>query len=454
MAVDQLKSLIEGKFVDVLRAVAAEMAMEELHEKRADFVQRVQANVRADLEKNGLELETVSLTGLDQTDPKFFRVDNAFDAEGLTELTKITESKKKQRNDIERENAIQIQRRDLEAEQQSLQLQRESEYARLEQQREVAMRRAEQEADIAREQAERAREAQLAKIQAEQAVEEAKIAREKDIEAREIEKRSALEQATIEARRKLELAEQDKAIALASKSEQESAAQAKAATAEAESVRAAQQVLTVQQTAEAERIKQIALIRALEEAEKQAVTLQVAAEAEKMAAEDKAEAVRIGARAEAEKATIAATADAEAQKIKAAATAETYRVEAEGQRALNEASNTLSAQQVEMQLKQELYKVLPEVIRESVKPMEKIDGIKILQVDGLHANGAAHPDGSGQPQGVDAITQAALRYRSQAPLIDALLKEVGLEQGGGLSHLVKSSGNGPDTKAPLGKSQQ
>ena len=32
MSPDELKDLVEGKFVDALRAVAAEMAMEELHE--------------------------------------------------------------------------------------------------------------------------------------------------------------------------------------------------------------------------------------------------------------------------------------------------------------------------------------------------------------------------------------------------------------------------------------
>ena len=66
MSPDELKDLVEGKFVDALRAVAAEMAMEELHEKRVDFVQKVQQVVSEDLFKNGLELETVSLTGLDK----------------------------------------------------------------------------------------------------------------------------------------------------------------------------------------------------------------------------------------------------------------------------------------------------------------------------------------------------------------------------------------------------
>jgi uncharacterized membrane protein YqiK len=41
MQPDQLRELIEGKFVDALRTVAAEMTMEELHEKRGEYVRRV-----------------------------------------------------------------------------------------------------------------------------------------------------------------------------------------------------------------------------------------------------------------------------------------------------------------------------------------------------------------------------------------------------------------------------
>ena len=50
---ESLKELVEGKFVDALRAVAAEMAMEELHEQRVEFVQKVQHAVSEDLLKNG-----------------------------------------------------------------------------------------------------------------------------------------------------------------------------------------------------------------------------------------------------------------------------------------------------------------------------------------------------------------------------------------------------------------
>src|SRR5215470_6295792 len=38
MQPDELKELLEGKFVDALRTAAAEMTMEALHEKRAEYV--------------------------------------------------------------------------------------------------------------------------------------------------------------------------------------------------------------------------------------------------------------------------------------------------------------------------------------------------------------------------------------------------------------------------------
>ena len=62
MQPESLKELVEGKFVDALRTVAAEMTMEEMHEKRGEYVKRVRAAAAADLLQNGLELETVSLT--------------------------------------------------------------------------------------------------------------------------------------------------------------------------------------------------------------------------------------------------------------------------------------------------------------------------------------------------------------------------------------------------------
>lgn len=427
-----LKELVEGKFVDALRAVAAEMAMEELHEQRVSFVQKVQAAVSEDILKNGLELESVSLTGLDQTNREFFNPDNAFDAEGLTKLTQAIEERRKTRNDIEQETQVLIERKNLEAEAQKYQIARDKEFARLEQEREIQVRMAEQSALIKQQQSEREREAEEARILAAQQVRQADIASGQVVKEREIATALAVEAAAVEKAKQIALAEQARDIAIAVKSKEKSVADAAADEARAVAARAAEEVTTSRQTAVAEREKAIQLIEARKAAEQQAISVTVAAEAEKAAAADRAEALRIAAQAEAEKARLAAKGAADAEKLKAEAAAATYKVEAEGKRTINEASNTLSPEQIAMQVRMKLIEALPQIIAESVKPMQNIDGIKILHVDGLNGssqNGAGEGVAANGGGLADQAVAAALRYRSQAPLIDALMSELGLSGG-------------------------
>ncbi len=116
MDVDGLRDMVEGKFVDTLRSVAAEMTMEELHEKRGEYARRVREGVTPTLASSGLQLEAVSLTQLDQTNMEYFNPSNAFDAEGLTRLTEEIERRKKKRNDIEQDTLIAIRNKNLETE--------------------------------------------------------------------------------------------------------------------------------------------------------------------------------------------------------------------------------------------------------------------------------------------------------------------------------------------------
>ena len=430
MSPEQLKELVEGKFVDSLRAVAAEMAMEELHEKRVDFVQKVQQVVSEDLFKNGLELETVSLTGLDQTSFEYFNPQNAFDAEGLTRLTETIEVRRKKRNDIEQDTDLAIKTKNLEAERTRLQILREEEYAKLEQEREIAIRRAEQNAEIAGQEAQKKREAEEVKIAASREVDLKRILAERDIENEKIQKDQQIERAEVERKKAIELAEQDRAIAVAEKSRAESEAKALADKARASAVREEESVITVRETEKAERAKAVELIAAQEIAQKDAIAITVAAEAEKQAAFDRAEALRIVAEAEAEKQRLQAKGEADAKILLAKALEQQYKVDAEGTRAVNEAANVLSVEQVEMQVRLALLKHLPDIIRESVRPMENIDDIKILQVNGLGGFGAATSAELGevasQSSLSDQLVNSALRYRGQAPLVDNLLKELGL----------------------------
>lgn len=442
MSPNELKNLVEGKFVDSLRAVAAEMAMEELHEKRVDFVQKVQQVVSEDLFKNGLELETVSLTGLDQTGFKYFNPQNAFDAEGLTKLTETIEDRRRKRNHIEQDTDLAIRTKNLEAEQARLQILREEEYAKMQQEREISIRKAEQLAEIAMQEAAKKREAEEARIAAEREVDLKRITAARDVESQNIQKSQIIQQAEVEQKKTIELAEQIRAIAIAEKSREESEAKASADRARAEAVKAEEEVITVRETQRAERQKAVELVAAKQAAEKDAIAITVAAEAGKKAAIDDAEAIRIAAEADAEKERLKAKGEADAKILLAQAMEKQYQVDAEGTRAVNEANNILSSEQVEMQIRLALLKYLPEIIRESVKPMENIDDIKILQVTGLggiagnNAQGEGYAD-QGQISLSDQVVNSALRYRTQAPLIDSLMNELGI-QGGDINGLTQS----------------
>ncbi|CAD6366891.1 MULTISPECIES: flotillin family protein [Shewanella] len=417
--VEELKKLMESKFVDVLRAVAAEMTMTEMHEQRADFVQRVQNNVANDLEKNGLELESVSLTGFDQTDLQFFNENNAFDAEGRARLAKIIEEKRKETNDIQQENRIKIEQRNLEAEKESLEIEKSEEEARLIQQQSLEFKRADQKAEIIKQKENKAREEREAEIAKERAIETAEIEKTKDIETREIEKYKLIEQSRIQQQRDIEVSEQEKRIAVAAKSEEESAARARAAEAEKLKVEKEEAVITARQVAEANRRKEIEVIDARKEAERDAVGVTVQAEAEKRAAEDRSSAILIEARA-----------SADAKKLQAEADEKVYAVEAAGKQALYEAENVLRDEQIALQKSLAILKALPEIVAQAVKPLENIEGIKILQGYGTGNQFTAGSEGVQHQGGIaEQVTSAALNYRANAPVVDAMLRELGLVNG-------------------------
>ena len=434
---DSLKELVEDKFVDALRAAAVSMSMHQLLDKRADFIQAVQNAVSEDLLKNGLELESVSLTRLDQTPIKYFDAQNAFDAEGLTKLTQQTQQRARERNEIEQDTSVAIAKKNFEATQLKLNIEKEQTFATLQQQQEVATRQAQQSAEVASITAQREREAQQAKIDAERQVKEAEVEKNRAIQQRQIEASRDLQVAKIEQEKLTTLADQERQISVAERSKAQSEAEKQANEARSLAARAEEQVKTAREVAVAEREKQVALVVADQDAQQRAIGVRVAAEAEKDAAENHAYAVKI---------------KAEAQQVQ-------YQVDAKGIEMRNAALNTLAGDQIAMQVKMKLLEVLPAIIEASVKPLEKIDGIKIVQVDGLNRGASGGGDGpSGSSGGGNLAEQAvaaALAYRAQQPILDAVLGEIGMK-GGDLNGLVEAvrkeiapaaAGNGADRNA-------
>ncbi len=203
------------------------------------------------------------------------------------------------------------------------------------------------------------------------------MSRERDLRKLEVDREKVVESALM-----------DKAIVLYQKSLEHSAAQAEAENAKAHASEAQEKAITVRDSEIARRRKTI----------------------EVMIAEKEAEESRIAA---------------EANRIRSA-------VEAEAQKLINEAENVLTDSARQSLFKRKLLEHIEGIVRESVKPMEKIEGIRILHVDGLNGSGLGG-GGSGRNP-TDEVIDSALRYRVQAPLIDSVLSEIGIE-GGSLSKM-------------------
>ena len=575
LQIEGMRELLEGTFAGALRTMAAQMTLEDMHERRKDYAELVKEMASADLSRNGLELESVAIVDLDQTNLEFFDPSNAFDAEGLTQLTESIESRRRMRNEIEQRTQVDIRNQNLDAQRKVLDIDRESEYARLAQEQEIEMRRATQRSDLTKERALRDQEseqAQLAsreeveksrmaqersltearikhevdtqhmeisrrrsieeaelknreltareqialdlslekarierereekelgvkqrrilelaemerqivtaaksvevtkaesqkkrmdivslqelegeRIAQERIVDQARLERERALEALQIAKRQAFEEAEIasgeeieraritmerglgEARivrdselrqlsvekdKLLETAELQKSIDLSKKSAERSAAIVNAETARAKAIQAEEQAFTAREREIVERRKLVEMINTQRETERDALRLTSKADSEKKSATAFADAKKIAAQGE-----------ADAEKILAKSAAERFEVDAKGHKQMAEADNVLSDASRQSRYRNKLLDKMEGIVRESVRPLENIEGIKILHVDGLNG-------GTGGNRNVtDEVIDSALRYRVQAPMIDSLMKDIGIE-GGSLGRMT------------------
>ncbi len=430
--VDQLREMIEGKLVDGLRSVAAQMTMDELHENRAEFVQEVQNAVSEDLLKNGLELESVSLTALDQTPFEALDENNAFNAVGMRKLAEVIATSKKERAEIDAEADVAVRRAAMEAERLKMGIERDEQEAKIAQVQEVETLRARQKSEIAQRQQE-----------SEQLSEKARIAREEAIRAAEIERERNIRDAEITKERQLEVADQERQVIIAQKSEEESRARASADLARAEATKAMEAVVTAKSVAEAERDKQIALIEAAREAEREATRIRLEAQAIKDAAQDRAEATREEAQAKADAITI----QAEAKKADLLA-------EAEGRRAITDSENALSAAIIEMKVALARLEAMPGIVEQMVKPAEKIDSIKIHQVTGLGSGGGGGAGGgAGEKPVVNQALDSILGMAVQMPALQKLGQELGLSMENGLAQATSGALDGKVAPAVNGTSE-
>ena len=418
---DRLREVVEGKLVDALRAVAAKMTLDELHEGRAEFVREVRALIADDLGENGLRLQSVSLTALDQTPFSALDENNVFNAVGMRKLAEVIAKSKKERAQIDADTSVAVSLAAMEATRRTLEIERDEQQARIAQQQEIEVLKAAQAAEIARSRAEAEREAEAARIGKERAVKEAEVARDRAVRAAEIARDLEVQAGQIAKEMELQLKEQDRQIKIAEKARAESAARAAADEARAEAAKAEASIATAHRLAEAERAKKLALLAAQEKAEAESARLLTLARAERGAAADHAAALLEQAKAE-----------ADAERQRAGARKEARLAEAEATRALYEAENVLEDRLIHMKEELARIEVLPRALAEMVKPAEKIESIRIHNVTGLGGAGLGPAAGGEGKTPVNQALDSILGMAVQLPALKTLGEELGLSMGGAM----------------------
>ena len=184
---DGLRNLLEGRFIDAVQAVAARHTMDGLHEHRAEFVASISELLRDNLKQNGILLDSVSLTRLDQSAFSAFDENNAFNAVGLRKLAEIIAVNRKKRAEIEADADVSVRQTQLEATKQRLLLTQQEEEAQINQNLEIEKMRAASNAETAK-----AREGSMI------ASEDARIERERQTRAMELAKQSEVRKIELE----------------------------------------------------------------------------------------------------------------------------------------------------------------------------------------------------------------------------------------------------------------
>jgi uncharacterized membrane protein YqiK len=393
---DGIRNLLEGRFIDAVQAVAARNTMDGLHEGRAEFVADISNLLRENLKQNGILLDSISLTRLDQSAFSAFDENNAFNAVGLRKLAEIIAVNRKKRAEIEADADISVRQTQLEATKQRLLLTPQEEQAQINQHLEIEKIRSASDAEAAK-----------AREEAMIASEDARIGRERQTKAMEVVKQSELRRLEIDSQLGLELKKVDSAIQLAAKHVEESKSRAKAELARTEVVLAEEHVQTERDRAVAERSHEIALKRVNEQGA-----------VEQAKAETDADVLLRRIRAESE----AVRTKAEAERLRLLA-------QSEGERAVIDAENSRSESQVRMKLEQYRLDRLPEIVSQMMKPVEKIDSIRIHQITGLGgAPGTTTVNGdAAQKPPINQVMDSILGMALQLPALRSIGDSIGLD---------------------------
>ena len=209
-----LEELFVAKFSEALKTVGKQLNFVDLYQERERFRDEIIKVIGKDL--NGYVLEDAAIDYLEQTPMDQLDEHNILDAEGIRKITELTATQHVFTNDLRREEETKIKKRDVEARERILELERVQADAEAKQAREIASVRAREMAETEKIQSEEQLKAETARIAKEQSVEVQEQNKQREVEVAEKnrERAIAVEIEKVERVRQLEAIGREKEVAL------------------------------------------------------------------------------------------------------------------------------------------------------------------------------------------------------------------------------------------------
>lgn len=417
-----VQQLIFEKLVSALRTVAATQKLYDLNAKRAEFAEAVQRIVEQDLKSNGLTLESVTISSLDQAPVQAMRPEeNVFDAQGVRTIAEQVQAQRVARNSIEREADQRVKEQNVKTSQYVAQQEVIEARAKVEAEAAKNIAAAENQQKAATFAAQQNKLAGVARVQAEREVKLATVQQTRDIQVADQEREKAALVAGVEKEKAVELARREQQITIAEAEKRRASAEAAQLEAEQERKAAEQAVVTVQVRATAEREKEKTVITKQAEVEQQRIEQQMHADVAAYAAVKRAEGEQL-----------AADKQAAARITLAEATKQAKAREAEAERAVQMVPVNVAQEQVKVQDAQVSVKIrdlegqarFEKIARELQVELAKIAADKDARIAAAQAFGQAlanaHMTVWGDPTTVQRMTAAFFQGQSAGMFVEGL----------------------------------
>lgn len=324
--ISTLNDIFEAKFSEALKTVGKKFDFIELYEARREFRDEIINIIGTDL--NGYVLDDCAIDYLEQTELQFLSPENILDSEGIKKITDLTAAQNIKANLIRREEEKVIKKQNVEAREAILELERQLAEKEEKQRREIDNVKAREGAEIQKVREEERLKSETVRISTEESLavqEENKLRqiiiaeknkqRTEAVEAERVEKDRALEQTERERIVTLSQIEKERVIEIEKKNIQDVIRER--VQLEKGVVEEKQNMQDIEAFRTIDRQKQVGITEASQLAEEKLIETVKAAEAKKLAAEEKAKELLIDAEAQKE----ASTKQAEARKILADAKA-------------------------------------------------------------------------------------------------------------------------------------